>query len=480
MNTLTKIIRNSFLVLSTRISIQVLQFVVTIILARLLTPSDFGLVAMVMVIRGFLNVFLTTGFNMALVQMQKTNDDHLQTIFFLTFAIGVVLFSISWFGAPLAADFFNDQKIIKLFRITILGFLIGPFSTIPMTMLSKQLKFLELSKIQVVQALVSFSITIYMAFEGWGPVSIVAGPMLGNIAILPFCYVYFPWFPKFKFKVDAFKELFGFSWKVFATNTVEYFSRNLDNTLIGKYLGATALGFYNLSYNLMMLPLENIAFPVRSILFPAFSKVQGDRREVTSVYCNFLGLVAALVFPAMFGLFIVSDLFIVFAYGDKWAPTIPILKILCLSGMIQAISIPNNSILLSRGRSDVVFFLSIFGLIMYVIGFVSGLPWGIIGVASGYTIANVIVIPVSFLVVSKVASIKIKLITKALISPLVGSLIMSSVLILLIYPAINNGTTNKLIILTITTISGILTYLIYSKMFLIREWRIVIESIKNV
>ena len=96
MNTLTKIIRNSFLVLSTRISIQVLQFVVTIILARLLTPSDFGLVAMVMVIRGFLNVFLTTGFNMALVQMQKTNDDHLQTIFFLTFAIGVVLFSISW------------------------------------------------------------------------------------------------------------------------------------------------------------------------------------------------------------------------------------------------------------------------------------------------------------------------------------------------------------------------------------------------
>ncbi len=479
MNTITKVLRSSFLVLSTRTIIQVLQFGVTILLARLLTPADFGLVAMVLVVRGFLTIFLTIGFGQGLVQKQDTNDDHLQTIFFLMFTIGLVLFGVAWIGAPAAADFFNSTAMVPLFRLSVFGFLVGPFASIQQTMLSKQMKFYELSKINIISSLVSLSLTISMALGGWGAVSMVAGPLAGNVATLPFCYIYFPWLPKFKFHIYAFKDLFGFSWKVFATNAVEYFSRNLDNTLIGKYLGATALGFYNLSYNLMMLPLENIAFPIRSVLLPAFSEVQNDRKEANRVYCDFLGLVAAVIFPAMFGLFTVSDLFIISAYGDQWAPAIPILQFLCFSGMLQATSIPNNSILLSMGRSNVVFQMSILGLLLYAIGFIAGLPWGVLGVSAGYTIANLIFVPVSFVAVSKIAKIRLRTILKVLVSPMFGSILMSMVLKIIVLPLISGSLSSNLNLLVSMILAGLVIYLMYSKLFLAKQWRIILDGIKG-
>lgn len=369
--------------------VQFTQFLVSIVLARLLLPSDYGLVGLAIVYMGFITIFSSLGMGPALIQRKNIDDDYISTAFWATATVSLLLFAASIVGAPYIAGFFREPRLIDIIRVAAIALLLTPLNSVLASLLTRHMQFRSLAIVEVTSAVLSQGAALIGAVSGLGVWALVVAQLIAPLARLPLLFRFNRWLPSFRFDPGRFADLVSFSSPIVGFNIINYFSRNSDKIIIGKLLGPAQLGFYDISYQLMLKPLHHVSNTISTPLFPALSSIQDDKSEVGHLYRRVVTYIALITFPMMLGLAAVADDFVHAVLGAKWAPAIPVLQILCLVGAMQSVGTTVGDIYLSQGRSDLMIKWTLVATPITVTAFYLGSNWGIVGVATCYAAVSV-------------------------------------------------------------------------------------------
>ncbi|MBU1122670.1 MAG: MOP flippase family protein [Candidatus Omnitrophica bacterium] len=365
---------------------QVSQFIVTVVLARLLSPGDFGLVAVAMVFINFALIFGELGLSSALVQKQNTFDTHFSSAFWLNIICSIVLTLVFIGLAPLIAAFYHNSALKPVLMVMSLNFVLVSFTAIQQTILQKEMDFKALAIRDIVAVIVSGVVGIVLAYRGYGVWSLVYQLLMFTFVDGILLWFFSKWRPKFIFSIEAIKDIFHFSANVTGFNIINYFARNVAQLLIGKFLGFNALGYYALAYKIVLYPLQNISGVINKVMFPVFSRIQNDLKEVRNAYLKMVKAISLVAFPLMVSLFVFAPEFVHVFIGKKWEMIVFLIRIFCVCGIVQAVSITVGNIRLSQGQSRMQFKIGSIHFICMIIAIWIGLFWGIYGVAFSYTI----------------------------------------------------------------------------------------------
>ncbi len=364
---------------------QISQILIAVVLARLLSPDDFGLLGMATVFTGFVAIFGELGISSALIQKQDINDKHLSSAFWLNISTGILLTLIFIMGSSAIAKFYNKPELKPIMVVLSFNFIFVSFAIVQRTILTKDMNFKALAIRDTLAFIISGILGIYLAYNGYGVWSLVYQLFSFTIINSILLWVISKWRPKFIFSISAIKDILSFSLNLTGFNIVNYFARNIDQLLIGKFLGAQALGLYSLAYRIMLYPLQNISIVVSRVMFPAFSKIQLDLENVRNIYLKMVKAISLITFPLMFGLFTIAPELINVILGPKWRAVVILIKIFCVCGMIQSICAISGNIFLSQGRADIPFKVGVIGAIIIFVCIAIGLQWGVLGVVLFYT-----------------------------------------------------------------------------------------------
>jgi O-antigen/teichoic acid export membrane protein len=411
-----------------RVGRQLVQFVIAVILARLLSPEEFGLIGMITVFIGFANIFLDMGFGSALIQKQDAGIVHFDSVFWINVIAGLLITITFLLTSSLIADFFNQPILSPLTKFIALSFLVGSLGIVHTSRLKKSLNFKRLALIEISALALSGIIAVITALAGLGVWSLALQSVLLSIFTVSLLWINSEWKPRIKFEFSYVKELLGFSSNLLGFSSFNYWIRNVDNLLIGKVIGSSALGIYGTAYRILLLPLSLISHTIGQVLFPAFSTIQTDKNRISRAYLNITSVIALITFPMMMGLFVVSDHFVKAVFGNQWLDMIPILRIFSIVSMVQSISTVNGNLYLSQGRTDLQFRV---GLIIGSLGIgaiVIGLTWGIVGVALAYGIISILVFYPSLYIAVSLVGLRALDVLKNLSRIFLFSLIMSMVI----------------------------------------------------
>lgn len=359
---------------------------ITIILVRLLSPREFGLIAMITVITGFADVFTELGFSAALIQKQDVQSEHFSSIFWINVASGLLFAVAFMIGAPLIANFYNEPLLVPLTMFVSINFLIKSLNIVQNAIILKSLNFRMLSIVEMISIGIAGLIAIIMAFMGFGVWSLVVQWITGSMITTVLIWKLSDWRPDFTFSRIAVKDLLRFSVNLLGARALNYWFRKFDNLLIGRFIGTAELGIYSRAYQLLLFPLQNIAQVIIRVLFPSFSIIHQDKAKVKYLFLKAVGVIALFIYPMSLGLLVTTEPLVMTFFGAQWIRMIPILRIFCLLVLLQSITFP-GVLYMSQGRTDLQFKVNIFTGSMIILGITVGLYWGIIGVSIGYGIA---------------------------------------------------------------------------------------------
>lgn len=374
-----------------RYTSQGIQLGITVLLMRLLSPEAYGLLAMAMVLIGFANTFKGMGLKSALVQKEDPTSKQMSTVFWLVIFFGGGLTGLFTGAAPYAAHFFGEPDLTAIVQWMSGLFVLGTLGTVPRSILEKEMRFDDLAKVDVSAIAISGPVAITMAFTGWGVWSLVAQRLIQITCKNVFVWRFSTWRPRFYFSLQEVWGLVHYGGNLTGFNVVNRLARTGDDLLIGKFMAAGSLGVYNRAYRLMMLPIKKIIRAVSDVLFPALSSIKHDVERVREIFLRTVRAISFLTFPMMMGLIVVADVFVLALLGNKWAPAIPVIRILCIASLVQTIVNPTGWIYRSQGRTDWMFWWGCFGSTILLLGIIVGVYLGSIeSVAWGYTVANVL------------------------------------------------------------------------------------------
>jgi PST family polysaccharide transporter len=398
------------------------QFVITTILARLLSPDDFGLLGMATVFIGLATLFNDLGVSGALIQKGDVEERHLSSAFWLNVATGIVLMLVLAGSSPLVAAFYSRPRLQNILIVLSLHYPIASLGIIQQTLLTKTMDFKKLAIRDLLAVILSGLAGIFFALSGYGVWSLVLQFLIWSMVQSFLPWILSPWRPRFIFSLSALKEIFPFSVRLMGSNLVIYLAQNVDYLLVGKFLGSEPLGYYTLAFKLMRYPIQNICQIVNKVMFPALSIIQKDVEKVRSIYLKLVRSVSLLTFPFLFGLFAVAPEFIRVVFGPKWEPAIILLRILIASGIFQSLVTFNGTIYLSQGRADIQLKMQVLGAVIVAAAVAAGLTWGVIGVASCYTVQSVLLLQVSLYVARRIIQLGSKEFYSQMIKPVIISL----------------------------------------------------------
>ena len=375
-------------------STQAFQFAVTVILARLLSPEDFGVVGMAGMFTGFVACFSNLGMNAAIIQRKDVSEGHLSTAFWSNIILAIVLCLSALFLSPLIANFFHKELVKPVISVVALGFILGALGAIQRSLLTKRLDFKRLAIVEMGIALAYGGAAIALACMGWGVWSLVYGGIFSDVAGTLFLWVVCPWRPKLLFRYGHFKELFGFGMYVAGQSTLSYIGSNADYLLIGRFLGPHALGVYTVAFTLMSFPQKRISNIITKVTFPLFSAIQDDNSRLRKGYLLSVKYISVVTFPITMGLMAAASEFIKSVYGAKWVEAILPLQIMCIAGMLRSIGTTAGTVLYAKRRARVGFFWNVLEMVVLTLALIIGVRYGIVGVAIAVTVTTVFLEPI--------------------------------------------------------------------------------------
>ncbi len=439
---------------------QMMQLVATAVLARLLSPADFGLVGMATIISGFAGLFHDLGTSAAVIQRRNISDELLSSIFWANIAFGVTITFLLIAIAPIAAVFYHEPRVTPVLRVLSLTFCISGLSILQQAILERDMAFNILARIEITATFLSAAIGIASAIMGAGVWSLVyqALTMVSVTSVL--LWIASSWKPKKIFHWKEIKSVSNFSMNLTGFSIFNYFIRNADNLLIGRFLGAQNLGYYSLAYNLMLYPLQSVSSVIGRVMFPAFSKIQEDDVRFRYTFLKVTGAIALVTFPMMFGLWGVAEPFVMSVFGPQWKESIVLLLIFVPIGMVQSIGTTVGAIYLAKGRTDWLLRWGVLAGIIILASFLIGLRWGTVGVAAAYAVASLMLAYPSFAIPFKLISLPFRDLLKTLWRPFICGLLMLLVLILIKF--ILPLSTNSISQLSTLVSLGVFIYLLTS------------------
>jgi len=368
------------------LTVSLLHFTTTAVLARFLSPVDFGTVGMATVVAGMVSLFGNFGLGAALVQRKNVEDIHLSTVFCINLLVGALLCVISIILSPIAAEFFHNPQVKSVIFLLAFTYIIGSLSSVNSILLTKNIEFKKIAFVEIISAVSQSVIAIILALKGYGFWSIVIGMVVGRVINTILNIIMYPWIPSLRFSSEKFHELFRFGRNLFGASLINYFNANSDYLITGRLLGAASLGYYQFAYRVPHLVLTNFSQTITKVLFPVFSKIQDDDEKLRRGYIKTLKIISMIAFPATFGLMVVANEFVNVVYGKKWLPVVTPLQILCFSAMVKSVFTTMGSVFNSKGRPDLGFKWNLFLLPIIATSLIIGSRWDVNGVAIAMTL----------------------------------------------------------------------------------------------
>lgn len=373
-----------------RFATQGVQFLFGIILARLLSPDDYGIIAMPLVFLAIAQCFIDSGFSGALIRKPDLTEDDLSTAFYFNIGVGVICYLILFFTSPLIADFYHTPILADLLKVTALATLFNPLCAVQQAILTKKIDFKTQAIVSLSGALVSGVVGLAMAYSGYGVWSLVFQQVGGYVIRTVLLWALCKWKPKSRWSWESFHYLWGFGCKMLGSGLLDTIYNNIYPIVIGKYFSALDLGNYTRAQQFANLPSSNVTGVLQRVTFPVLSSIQNEDERLERNYRKILKLSAFLIFPMMLLLSAIADPLVRVLLTDKWEGCIILLQIICFQMMWYPIHAINLNLLTVKGRSDLFFRLEIFKKIMGVCIMFITIPHGIIWMVSGGIVSSML------------------------------------------------------------------------------------------
>jgi O-antigen/teichoic acid export membrane protein len=372
----------------------VVRMVVAITLARLLAPDDYGLAALAVVFASLVLVFSDLALGAAIVQRPDLSEDDKSTAFWMSVAAGVVFTVLGIALAHPIADFYGRDDVAPLCMVLAASFLITSLATTHEALLVRHMDFGRLERRMMMATVVGAVAGLIIAVITKSAWAIIGQQVAEAVVSTTLLWYFSPWRPGLRFSRRSLRDLGGFSAYLVGHRLLYYFHRNADNLLIGRYIGAAALGAYTIAYNIMLFPFSRIAGPVQKVLGPAFARMQDEPDRLAEAWIRAVRLLGTISIPALCGIVIVAHDFVAVVLGPKWAASAQIIQILAWVGIVQSLQSLNTDVLQAIGQPQKVLRFTVVFTGTHFVGFVIGLQWGVLGVATAYAITTTLIEPI--------------------------------------------------------------------------------------
>lgn len=370
---------------------QVINFVVTIVLARILLPEQFGLIGMIAIFIEISKGLVDGGFVSSLIRTKDPDNLDYTTVFIVNIITAIVLYVILFFLAPFISVFYQNEVLINLIRVLGLNLIFNGFSIVQSTKLNKSLQFKTQFKLQVLSLIFSAIVSVWMAYNGYGVWSLVAKELVFGFIATVQLWCYAKWIPSFKFDIEKFKYHFNFGYKLSLNVILNTFFTNLYNIIIGKYFSASHLGYYTRAKSLEQLPSNFFFNAFNRVFYPLLAQVNDNEEKLKKIFSTLMQIVFFVVTPILIYLGIIAEPFFRFILTNKWLPAVPYFQLLVVSGIFYPIHQYNLNICNLKGRSDIVLKLSMFHNFLLFLGAFSSIWFGIYGLLFSLVLINLII-----------------------------------------------------------------------------------------
>ena len=455
-----------------RFATQGVQFLFGIILARLLSPDDYGIIAMPLVFLAIAQCIIDSGFSTALIRKPELTEDDLSTAFYFNIGIGILCYAVLFFSSPLIADFYHTPILSSLLKVTALAVLFNPLCAVQQAILTRKIDFKTQAIVSLSGAILSGIVGLSMAYNGFGVWSLVFQQVGGYLIRTILLWILGKWKPKRKWSWESFHYLWGFGSKMLGSGLLDTIYNNIYPIVIGKYFSAQDLGNYTRAQQFSSLPSSNVTGVLQRVTFPVLSSIQNEDERLAKNYRKILKLSAFLIFPLMLMLSAVADPLVRVLLTDKWEGSIILLQIICFSMMWYPIHAINLNLLTVKGRSDLFFRLEIFKKVVGVIIMCITIPNGIIWMVSGSIASSMIALVINTYYTGKIIHVGYFKQMRDLL-PIFG---VSFAMWLVIHASFWFSS-NIYTQLFIGVIVGVVFYLVSAKNILKSEWNDVLDMV---
>lgn len=362
---------------------QIIGFIVSLILARLLLPAEFGLIAMIAVFVAVGNGIIDSGLSLSIIRDTDADEKDFSTVFIFNIFAGLLIYTGIFFSAPLIADFYEQDLLTNIIRVYCLTFIFSAATSVHLALFTREMKFKVQTLTAIPAALIGGALGIFLAIEGFGVWSLVYSSLLTSLISAVLIWKYSHWFPSMIFKKDSFIKHWNYGYKLGLANLLNRLFNNLYLVVIGKFFSPALLGFYSRAESTKQLPLSNIERALNKVSFPMFVGIKDDPERLKSVFRKLLKMVLYIVSPVLMISAALADPLFRFLFTEKWLPAVPYFQILCLGGLLLPLHSYNLTLLNVYGRSDLFLKLEIVKKILIVVSLLLIIPFGIYGLLWG-------------------------------------------------------------------------------------------------
>ena len=369
-----------------KFSRQAVQFVIGIILARVLSPDDFGVIGMLAIFIAIAQTFTDSGLSSALIQKKDRTEVDCSTMFFFSIGAGVLFYLLLYATAPLIADFYNMPVLTDVTRVVALSIILSGLTAVQNARLTIDLRFRTLSLIAIISMVVTGATGLALAYSGWGVWALVFQALAGQIVTSVCTWYCSRWMPKLEFSMTSFKQLWGFGSKLLVSGLINTIYGNLYTLVIGKKFSSAEVGFYNRGNHFALLPAQTVQDMAIKVNFPILAKMQDDDERLLGAYKKLLTVPLYILYPVLVCMAVTAEPLVIVLIGEKWLPCVPIMQVLCIGYMFTPLTHINLNLLYVKGRTDLVLKLEFIKKpIAFLILFAS-IPFGIIVMVIGKAI----------------------------------------------------------------------------------------------
>ena len=457
-----------------RLGTQGIQFVVSIILARLLLPSDYGIITMIMVFTAIANSFIQSGFSTSLIQKKNSDELDFSSVLYTSFVIAIICYLILYFTSPLIADFYQMPQIKVILRVLALTLFFGAFNSVQNAKLSKDMKFKTLFFSSLGAIIVSGTTGITMAYLGFGAWALVGQQLANIIASTIILWFTSGWRPKIIFSLTRVKGLFSYGWKIMCSSLIDTFYQNLYNLVIGKFYNSATLGNYNKGEQFPKLIAVNIDGAIGSVMLPAYAREQERKDKVKKMVRRAIVTSSLILFPLMLGLAAIAEPLVKILLTDKWLGCVPFMQILCVIYALYPINTANLQAIKALGKSDYFLKLEIIKKILGITVLIITVPHGVYTMAIGQIIVTIISTMINAFPNRKLLNYNYF----EQVKDILPNLLIAILMFIVVYP-IKYLIDNTILLLTIQIIVGAIIYIALMNIFKVEAFNYLFDIIEK-
>jgi teichuronic acid exporter len=388
--TKSKVISSLLWKLLERVGTQGIQFIVTIVLARLVLPEEFGLIVLVTIFIAIAGVFVQSGFNTALIQKKDADEVDFSSVFYLSLFVASLLYIGLFFMAPLIATFYVEPELKSVLRFLSLTLFLGAFNSIQVAVVARNMQFKKLFGSSLGAVIISATLGIVLAYASFGVWALVVQQLSNQLVVTIILWFTVKWRPNKFFSIERIKNLYSFGWKLLASSLLDTLYKNITSLFIGKMFSSATLGFYNRGEQFPNLIVSNINGSIQSVMLPTLASHQDNKKRVKDIVRRSIVTSSFIIFPLMVGLAAIAEPFVKIILTEKWLPAVPFLQIFCASYALWPIHTANLQAINALGRSDIFLRLEIFKKILGIFILVLSIPLGVYAMAIGVFVSSVL------------------------------------------------------------------------------------------